>query len=112
MTGEELKENGYQYYEPTRIDGDFVECLYQRSFKDDNNTKQYFLTWKKWDFSQFADKMHPDLKDPRYEGDTQLELKDGSGTIDVTFLSGWELDKAEKFMEKLFATGWFKEYGD
>lgn len=105
MTDEQLEKNGYQYYEPSILDGECVTSLYQRSF----DGKKYFLTWRKWDFSRFADQLHLDLNEPKYEGNTQLELKDGSGTIDITFLSGWELDKAEKFMKQLFATGWFEE---
>lgn len=109
MTDEQLKENGYQYYAPSILDGECVTGLYQRSFGDDETYKKYFLTWKKWDFSRFADQLHLDLNEPKYEGNTQLGLKDGSGTIDITFLNGWELDKAEKFMKQLFATGWFEE---
>lgn len=104
----DLLDHGYNDYKPSVFDGDCVTRCYQKAFRDGDDRK-YFLTWHEWDFSKYADHRHPELLDHTFEGETQLTTTDGD-VINITFLSGWGREKAEKFMEKLFDTGWFKKY--
>ena len=112
MTDQELIKKKYNRFNPSNLDGQYVTDLYQKSFTDQNNNRKYFLIWKKYDFSKYADRFHKDLNKPRYEGDTQLTFNENNQVINLTFLDGWSTNDAEKFLEKLFATGWFKKYDD
>lgn len=104
-----LIKKGYQRFSPSPFDGECVMKCYQTAVRNNNGDRQYFITWKKWDFSQYKNGNHSELEKPRYEAYTQLTTKDGN-VIDITFLNGWEPEKAEEFMEKLFNTGWFRDY--
>ena len=112
MTEQELIDNGYHKYEPNIFDNnDCIVACFQKAFCDtESNNRNYFITWKEWDFSKYADSAHPELKIPSFEGSTQLTHKETGNTINVEFLSTWNLNKAEKFMQDLFATGWFETY--
>lgn len=105
---DDLLDHGYNDYKPGPFDGDCVTRCYQKAFRD-GDYRKYFLTWHEWDFSKYADPRHPELLDHTFEGETQLTTTDGY-VINITFLSGWKREKAEKFMEKLFNTGWFEKY--
>ena len=110
MNKKEFEKAGYIHYNPAPLDGECVTSVYQRSFNDKNGNKKYFLTWKEWDFSQYADALHQDLKNRRYEADTQLTYKKNGQTLDLTFLDGWSVEDAEGFMKALFKLGWFEKY--
>lgn len=107
----ELIKRGYNRFNPTPFDNESVTDCYQKTFRDKNNDRKYFLTYHKWDFSRFADARHPELNYPSYEAETQLTTKDG-GVINLTFLHLWKPKEAEEFLEKLFETGWFKKYDE
>lgn len=107
---DDLLKHGYYEYKPSPFDSDCVKKCYQKSFKDKNGNRKYFLTWKEWDFSQYADYHHPELEyQHSFEGNTQLITTDDDA-IEITFFNGWSRDRAEKFLKKLFDTGWFEKY--
>ena len=105
-----LLNQGYEQYKPSPFDGESVKTIFQKVFRNEDNKRKYFLTWKKWVYEKYADSMHPELKDPRYEGETQLCQKKIGQYIYLTFLHGWNAEDAEEFLEKLFEAGWFENY--
>ena len=106
MTKQDLLNNGYKKFKPATFDCDKVSAKYQKVV----GNKDYFITWDEWDFSEYADENHTDLKEPRFEGHVQLMHKETGNYLNLEFLAGWELDEAEKFIKQLFETGWFEEY--
>ena len=108
---EDLIKRGYNRFNPSPFDNESVTDCYQKAFRDEAGNRKYFLTYRQWDFSRYADTNHPSMNMPSYEAETQLTTKKG-GTIDITFLHLWEPKDAEEFLEKLFETGLFKKYDE
>lgn len=111
MTDKDLANDKYNKFSSNAWDNENIECVYQKSFTDENGLRKYFLTWRKWNFSKYSYK-DPSLKEAKWEGNTQLEYKKNGQHIDITFLNGWNTEDAEEFLEKLFETGWFKKYDE
>lgn len=112
QTEKKLLDCGYCRFKPSPFDGENVTDCYQKAFRDEDDNRKYFLTYHRWDFSQYAYRCHdPNLNKPSYEAETQLTTKNG-GVLNITFLSQWEPEDAEEFLAKLFETGWFKKYDD
>lgn len=97
-----LLNKGYKQFAPSAFDGVSVKNCYQKAFVNKDNEREYFITFKKWDFSQFADENHPDLTDYRFEADTQLTYLPNGQVINLEFLCGWEPSEIEQFMKDLF----------
>ena len=110
MTKSEFEKAKYTHYNPSCLDGECVTNVYQRAFNDKNGKRKYFLTCKEWDFSQYADALHKDLNERKYEADTQLVYKKNGQALELTFLNGWDIKEAEEFMDTLFKLGWFEKY--
>lgn len=109
MTAEELIENGYKKYGRDVYDSAAVTGIFQKAFFDDDGKRKYFITWKRWDFG-----VYPQIRDEmtvQFEGKSQFQTKDGN-YIEITLFSGWDLDESEKFVEKMFKTGFFNRYDD
>ena len=104
MTLQQLMDNGYTKY---RHNDDVNTAIYQKYIRDENGNKQYIINFEEWDFSKYESK---DMDNPRYEGTVQLTLKSNGNSINVSTLSGWTLEEAEKFYEELFKLGWFENY--
>lgn len=102
-----IKSKGYVRYPPI-AENKNVSDLFQKRFVDDKGIK-YFITIKKWDFSPYRDRYHPDLG-IQYEADIQLHYKENGQAINITFLAGWELDEIEKHAEELFSSGKYNYY--
>ena len=100
-----LIENGYTRYQHN---DDINTALYQKCVRDECGNKQYYINFEEWDFSKYEGENSK--KNPRYEGNVQLTLKSNGNSINVSTLSGWTLEEAEKFYEELFKLGWFENY--
>ena len=102
MTHEELIEKGYHEYKPTPYEHQGVERVYQKCFRD-NKGKKYFIDVKKWE-----DMFHPythELIPGGYEYETQLYKKGTHDPFNITFLSHWDIENVEEFVENLFQSG-------
>lgn len=110
MDQDTLYKLDYRRFNPGAFESESVTDCYQKAFRDENDDRKYFLTWRKWDFSKYAT-VDNNLEEPAYDAYTQLTTKDGD-VINIEFLSGWEPQKAEEFLDKLFETGWFRKYDD
>lgn len=107
MTDEYILSKGYHEYKPTHFDSPGVEKRFQKRFDDDKG-KKYFIDIKKWEPIT-----HPhtgEVFDLGYECETQMYKKDTHDAVNFDFLSSWDLDSVEEFMEKQFATGMFDYY--
>ena len=110
MTVNELIEKGYKIYAPSAFSDDCITDIYQKSFSDEDDKRKYFLTWNQWDFSRYAS--HDEsFNNPIFEGGAQLMTHD-ENTIEFKFFSGWDIEKAEQMLEKIYQLGDFRKYDD
>lgn len=105
----DLLSKGYHQFKPSGFDGECVTDCYQTAIRNSEGDREYFITWRKWDFSRYNYNNDSHLDEPAYEAETHLNTHD-KNVIDITFHNGWEPEAVEEFMKKLFATGWFLEY--
>ena len=106
-----LKDKNYKEFKPTSFDDECITKCYQSAIRNEDDKRDYFINWKKWDFSKYNYMRRPELNEPRFEADTQLTTKNEK-TIEILFFNGWEPEEVEEFMKKLFETGWFKGYDE
>lgn len=107
MTDKYIISKGYREYEPIVFDPPDVEKRFQKRFDDDVG-KKYFIDVKKW---RALRRPHmSELTNVSYEYETQMYKKDTHDAVNFEFLSSWDLESVEEFMEKQFATGMFDYY--
>lgn len=104
MKIEDIEKADYKIYEPSKLDGDCVTCLYQKRFTDEVGIK-YFITINKWDYSRYK------IDEPiRYESHIQYYYTKDRKALDVTFHWDWELAEVEEFAEKIWNDNNFEYY--
>ena len=99
LTRKQLLEKGYREYPRTAFDNENIEHVYQKCFRDDKGIR-YFMDVKKW-----KDVQHPSTGEiivGGYEYETQLYKKDSHDAMNLLFLTTWDLDEAEAFVDKMF----------
>lgn len=111
MTEEDFFKRGYKRFKSSSFDSDCVSDLYQKAIRDGNDDRLYFIDIKKWDFSRYQNRMQnqPHIS---YEIGTQLTHRETENALNITFISGWNLDDAERFIEQLWKTGLFRGYDE
>lgn len=106
MCDKDFIDKGYKEYEPSRIDNECVVKCFQKRFDDDGG-KKYFINAKKWDWQKY------NLSVPvsyDFEFEVQLYSKDIHEPLNLTFFSGWSIDKVENYVESIWSNGMFDYY--
>lgn len=102
MTDEYILKKGYQQYNPTLYDNEYITTRFQKRF-DDEYGKKYFINVLKWsnDFVP-VERRDEYWQQYSYEYEVQVSMYDEQNTIDLHFHSNWTLSKVEKFMVDFF----------
>lgn len=112
MTDQDFIQRGFKQFPPTpHLDFDGIETRFQKRY-DDEIGKRYFITVNKW--RAIKDSRIPDGVWPSsYEYEVYFQKDDGNGNtkaIKILLYSGWNIDEAEEYVQKLFETGLFEYY--
>lgn len=97
MIDNDIINAGYKEFEPSPFHNKGVSKCFQKRFDDDVG-KKYFIDINKWEFPP-----HPYTKDPiptSYEFEAFLGKDDNP--IQLVLYSGWDMDKAENFIEEVW----------
>lgn len=107
----DFTERGYHQFKPSSLHNPNISRCWQRRFEDDVG-KKYFIDINEWDNAEMKAHMsHPEnCPDFSYEYELQMYAKDTHDAINLTFLSSWDIERVEAFVEKLWATGEFDYY--
>ena len=106
MNDKEILDNGYREYKPTRFHSEGITKCFQKRF-DDECGKKYFIDIHKWDWYS------GDYHHLSYEFFAQLNQNDKP--IDITLFNGWEIEDAEKWIEKVWNDtncDYYERWGD
>lgn len=107
MTDEKLLSKGYTEFTPGPFDNEGVIQCFQKRFRDEKGIK-YFITVNKWE--PFTHPHTGETFESSYEASTQLYRKDAHDAINMLFLSSWDIDDVEAYLESIFQTGLFDYY--
>lgn len=111
MTDQDFIQRGFKQFSPTPyFDSNGIETLFQKRY-DDKIGKRYFITVNKW--KPIVDYRNGKTWPSNYEYEVYFQKDDGNGNtkaIKILLYSGWNIDEAEEYVQKLFETGLFEYY--